>query len=127
MFRTWEELTELEQAATLYSDQFKDVNGWRPRNTADWTLEQYDAGFKDLDDEIEYLNAVEANYEAQAIRDCEASIASMIEMGAGDRETAIRWTLDIEKEENIFCTDDDEIHTILGVPASYNWREGIAA
>ena len=121
MFKTWDELTELEQAATIYSDCFKDVNGWRPRNTADWTLEQYAAGFKDLEDEAEYMIAAEAEYEAQAIRESEASIASMIEMGAGDRETAIRWTLDIEKEENISSTDDEEIHSILGGLANYHW------
>lgn len=43
--KTWEELTELEQVALIFSDLHKDVHGVRPRLIdeiyANWTVEDY--------------------------------------------------------------------------------------
>jgi hypothetical protein len=37
----WEDLSELEQLATTYSDFHKDMYGFRPRHGAEWTVEDY--------------------------------------------------------------------------------------
>ena len=43
MFRYWEELTPLEQAAATWWDMYKDAYGIRPRgiDTSGWTLEDF--------------------------------------------------------------------------------------
>ena len=54
-FKSWEELTQLEQARELYWDMYKDAYGVRPRgvDTSTWTLEQFEAEFEGLGVAIE--------------------------------------------------------------------------
>ena len=50
LHRTWEELSEVERLQCLYSDRYKEVNGFRPRfmergqwTSAEWLKAQLDA------------------------------------------------------------------------------------
>lgn len=92
MFPSWDELTPLEQRASTYSDCYKEAHGIRPRHsTKGWTVEQFDGEIANLLTIIEE-NIVREN-EAQAVAavEFEAKIASLIQLGANDRENAIRW------------------------------------
>lgn len=50
LFKSWDELTLLEQLYSEYSDTYKDVNGFRPRSKSidEWTE-------KGLQEELDYL------------------------------------------------------------------------
>ena len=46
-FKSWSELSPLEQAACEFSDFYKEANGFRPRHidTSSWSLEDFDREF----------------------------------------------------------------------------------
>ena len=46
-FKSWEEMTVLEQYACQFWDMYKDAYGVRPRgiDTSSWTVEQFEAEF----------------------------------------------------------------------------------
>jgi len=127
MFKTWEELTPLEQAASEYSDLFKAVNGFRPRNmTTEWTLDDYETAFISLDEDANQLFEQEKEAYEQAIILFENTVAGMIELGANNREDAIRWIIDafdeydkayIEADPHYFCFE-------MRLPTNYDWRNG---
>ena len=59
-FTTWEQMSDLEQAQSIFWDMYKDAHGIRPRSidTSTWTLEQFQQ-------EFEYLGRVIAENENQ--------------------------------------------------------------
>jgi hypothetical protein len=104
----------------LYSDIFKDANGFRPRGglwegwmamTADEKQEEWDS----LCRQIEVNIAEERAMEDAAIVDFEAKLQEMIEYGAADRETAIRWA----KDSYDFDGDEGYLEFQLGLPYGY--------
>jgi len=116
--KTWNELTELEQLQSNYSDFYKDVHGFRPRHL---TNEQWNSA--------EYLRsatqrlAIEARIEQKRIEDAEAhamcvvedQLQTIMQTGAKDRKTAVRWLLD-----SMDCRNDPEHAAYtLGVPYDY--------
>ncbi len=125
-FKTWEEYTPLEQAAITYSDLYKDVHGIRPRFTADWTIEDYDNAFVSLEKEANDRFEYEAAEEAEAIESFERLVEETIQLGAADRETAIRWILSTYNEYQIeeFTHDPHYFNWEHGMPYSYDWKTG---
>jgi hypothetical protein len=97
-FKSWEEMSELEQLACEYWDFYKEANGFRPRgiDTSSWTVEQFKAEFAELGRICEQNEAIRAEDEARAAARFEARIADLIASGAGDRATAIRWVAEAE-------------------------------
>jgi phage baseplate assembly protein W len=94
-FRSWEDLTPLEKCREAYSDMFKDVYGFRPRGQDfGWTLEQYEEEFEYLDRALELRLKEEAEEQNVAVAAFEARVDEVIKLGAGDRETALRWIMD---------------------------------
>lgn len=99
------EYTELEEAQSLFSDMYKDVHGFRPR----WcSKEQWDS-IEFLNEQIEYLSKeLEIKFEEDAIEEkrniaiFEQRITDIINTGAGDRQTALRWILDAENDEYVY-------------------------
>lgn len=65
---------------------------------------------------------------AEAIEQFEANINTMIEHGANDRETAIRWILSTfdENDQEYIERDPDYFNLELNMPYNYNWKEGVA-
>lgn len=116
-FRTWEEMTALEQAAATYWDFHKDVYGFRPHHAAihTWTLEDFDREFALLEKAAVAERAAEAEREAQAVKKVEKTIAKLIASGAGDRATAVRWLHDAEDTNG----DEEYLCYKLGVPYGY--------
>ena len=116
-FTTWEQMSDLGQAQSIFWDMYKDAHGIRPRgiDTSTWTIEQFQQ-------EFEYLGRVIANnenqrkvFEADAIEKFEKHVTDTICMGARDRETALRWIMDASNANGdweYLCYD-------LGLPYQY--------
>ena len=116
-FKSWEEMTALEQAQCTYWDIYKDAYGVRPRgvDTSTWTLEDFEAEFKLLSTIIEQENTARKEAEAEAIVKFEQHVMNTICMGARDRETALTWIMDASTANGdweYLCWD-------LGLPYHY--------
>ena len=102
-FKSWEELTPLEQARELYWDMYKDAYGVRPRgvDTSTWTLEQFDAEFKGLGRVIEQEAIASKIAEAAAIVKFEDRVTNLMHTGT-NRERVIAWLMDAEHANGDF-------------------------
>ena len=116
-FKSWDELSELEQYQATYWDMYKDAYGVRPRgvDTSSWTVETFLKEFA-------YLGLViaEAEIERKASEEnatvvFEQRVESLIQLGAKDRATAIRWIHEAEDTMG----DDDYLAYTLGLPYQY--------
>ena len=95
-YRVWEDLTVLEQYASIYSDMFKDAYGFRPRSNFPETEAEYEEEFTRLEQSIKWRMEEEAAYEKASIGSFEARIANAMRAGNVDRDTAIRWLAEAE-------------------------------
>lgn len=95
-FKTWEEMSVLEQMQCQYWDMYKDAYGVRPRgvDTSSWTEVEFEAEFKLLGEIIEQEYIARKEAEARDIAKFEQHVINTICMGAKDRETALRWIMD---------------------------------
>ena len=116
-FKSWDELTQLEQARELYWDMYKDAYGVRPRgiDTSSWTLDQFEAEFKVLGQAIEAEEKARVASEQQSVFAFEKRIDDLIFSGAKDRATAMRWIHEAEDTNG----DDDYLAWTLGLPYQY--------
>jgi len=96
-FKSWEEMSALEQAQCMYWDMYKDAYGVRPRgiDTSAWTLEQFEAEFKVLGQAIEQEEIQRRADEAEAIVKFEDRVANLMHTGT-NRERVIAWLMDAE-------------------------------
>jgi len=80
----------------IYSDFHKDAYGFRPRgiNYDEMTLEDLQADFDRFSAICESNDREEEARSDYAIAEFERRVQSVIDIGAGDRETALRWILD---------------------------------
>lgn len=91
-------MTNYTYDENIFSDLHKDARGYRPRGHEFYTAtparkqEIWDAMCDELENEIER----ERRAQLDAQRLFEERITETIEMGAGDRDTAIRWICDAE-------------------------------
>ena len=116
-FKSWEELTHLEQAQSTYWDMYKDAYGVRPRgiDTSSWTLEQFEAEFLVLGVTIADAEIQRKESEENAVVVFEQRIYTLIHAGAKDRATAIRWIHEAEDTHG----DDEYLCYTLGLPYMY--------
>ena len=116
-FKSWEEMSTLEQYACTYWDMYKDAYGVRPRgvDTTDWTEAQFEAEFVLLGESID------ANYKDQLAReevashDFEMRILGLLQSGASDREMALRWIHEAEGSNG----DEEYLCYLVGLPYGY--------
>ena len=103
-FKSWEDMTDLEQAQCTYWDMYKDAYGHRPRgvDTSTWTLADFEQEFASLGSVIQREEADRKTAEADAVVKFEARVASLMHTGA-DRERVIAWLMDAEHANG----DDD--------------------
>lgn len=115
-FKSWEEMTALEQARETYWDMYKDAYGHRPRgiDTSTWTLEVFEAEFASLGSVIQREETDRKAAEAQAIVKFEHRVTSLMHTGA-DRERVIAWLMDAEHANGDF----DYFAYTQGLPYSY--------
>lgn len=116
-FKTWEEMTVLEQMACQYWDMYKDAHGVRPRgiNTSSWTEEDFIKEFDYLGKVLKEQAAARCEAEKGAVRDFEARIGEMINLGANDRKTALRWIHEADGSGG----DDEFLCYLNGLPYGY--------
>ena len=115
-FKTWEEMTDLEQACETYWDMYKDAYGVRPRwiDTTKWTLADFDAEFASLATAIEQAEVERKAAEAEAVVKFEDRVTSLMHTGA-DRERVITWLMDAEHANG----DADYFCFTQGLPYGY--------
>ena len=116
-FTSWEQMSDLEQAQSIFWDMYKDAHGVRPRgiDTSTWTLEDFQAEFARLQVVIEREEDQRQVAESEAIEKFEQHVTNTIGMGARDRETALRWIMDASTANGdweYLCFD-------LGLPYQY--------
>ena len=116
-FKTWEEMTVLEQMACTYWDMYKDAHGVRPRgiDTSSWSEEDFQREFDYLQQIIEQECNARREAEEVAVRRFEKRIGDMIALGAGDRETALRWIHEADGSNG----DDEYLCYLNGLPYGY--------
>lgn len=121
-FKSWEEMSKLEQAQCIYWDMYKDAYGVRPRgiDTSDWTLEQFEAEFKVLGEAIEQEEIARRAAEAEAVKKFEQHVTNTICMGARDRETALKWIMQASNADG----DWEYFCFLNGLPYGY-FREPV--
>jgi len=122
-FKTWEEMTVLEQMACTYWDMYKDAYNVRPRgiDTSKWTEQDFIREFEHLEQYIAREEQARRNAEAGAARMFEERVAEMIGLGAKDRETALRWI----HEADGSGSDDEYLCFLNGLPYGYFKKETV--
>jgi len=116
-FKSWEELTTLEQYSSIYWDMYKDAFGIRPRgiDTSAWTEADFLAEFKELGEIIDREEKVRNAAQQNAVFSFEKRVNALILSGARDRATAMRWIHEAEDTQG----DDEYLCYTLGLPYMY--------
>lgn len=116
-FKSWDELTVLEQAQATYWDMHKDAYGVRPRciDTSSWTIEDFEAEFVILGQAIADAEIERQRTQEHAVVVFEQRVQSLIQLGAKDRATAMRWIHEAEGTNG----DDEYLAWTLDLPYQY--------
>ena len=122
-FKSWEEMSTLEQYACQYWDMHKDAYGVRPRciDTSSWTEADFEAEFVIL------AKTIDANYEQQVVAEERAMIAfemrvqDLMTSGAKDYAMAIRWVHEAEGSNG----DEEYLCFLVGLPYGYFRKETV--
>lgn len=116
-FKSWDELSRKEQLEAIVWDMFKEAHGIRPRhlNLAAMTEAELEAECQHLQKEIERAEKARREAEKGAVRDFEARIGEMINLGAKTRETALRWIHEADGSNG----DDEYLCYINGLPYGF--------
>jgi hypothetical protein len=116
-FKSWDELSDLEQAQATFWDMYKDAHGIRPRgiDTSTWTLADFDREFKYLGKVIDAEEVIRKQDEEKAVEAFERRVAEMLTLGAQDIDMAMRWIHEAEGTNG----DEDYLAWTLGLPYRY--------
>ena len=110
--------TDLEMLQGIVSDLYKEAHGFRPRGETYWstltTVEACEAELDRLSVLAQDVLAWERECEARAAEELEAKIAELIDLGAGDRETALRWL-----RESVDADSAGEFEYVFGLRYGY--------
>lgn len=113
-FRTWEQLTEIEQLQGEYSDTHKEAYGFRPRFGENWTAEDYRAEIARVRVIAQQVWEEEQATQLRNADAVETKLADLIKLGAKDRATAIRWLMAGEDADSL-----DHLCYNLDIPYGY--------
>ena len=115
-FKSWEEMSALEQAQCQFWDMYKDAYGVRPRgiDTSTWTLADFEQEFASLGAVIEQENIARRESEARAIVEFEARVGMLVNANT-TREQVIVWMMDAESATG----DYDYFCFCVGLPYGY--------
>jgi len=116
-FKSWEEMSTLEQYACQYWDMYKDAYGCRPRgiDTSTWTEADFEREFFQLSVVIAEEERQRKESEEKAQHDFEMRMLDLLMSGAKDREMAMRWIHEAEGSNG----DDEYLCFLLGLPYRY--------
>lgn len=116
-FKSWEEMTTVEQYACQFWDMYKDAYGVRPRgvDTSNWDEATFEAEFNYLQDLIAKNEQERKISEQEAAHDFEMRVLSLLQTGAKDREMALRWIHEAEGSNG----DNEFLCYLVGLPYRY--------
>ena len=122
-FKSWEEMTTVEQYACQYWDMYKDAYGVRPRgiDTSAWDEVTFEAEFVQLSKTIDENYKVQLESEEKAMHDFEIRMLDLLMSGATDRAMALRWIHEAEETNG----DDEYLCYTLGLPYRYFVKETV--
>ena len=122
-FKSWEEMSTLEQYACQFWDMYKDAYGVRPRgiDTSAWTEAEFEAEFVSLSKTIESNYKDQLAQEEVAKHEFEMRMQDLLLSGAKDREMAMRWVHEAEGSNG----DDEYLCFLLGLPYRYFIKETV--
>jgi hypothetical protein len=122
-FKSWEEMSVVEQYACQFWDMYKDAYGVRPRgiNTSSWTEADFEAEFVSLSKVIEQENTARLESEERAAHDFEMRVLGLLQSGAKDREMALRWVHEAEGSNG----DDEYLCYLVGLSYGYFRKETV--
>ena len=122
-FKSWEEMSVLEQYACQFWDMYKDAYGSRPRgiDTSAWTEAEFEREFVQLSKTIDANYTEQLAQEEVAKHDFEMRMLSLLQTGAKDREMALRWIHEAEGSNG----DDEYLCYLLGLPYRYFIKETV--
>ena len=94
--RNWDELSELEQLATYYSDAYKDAYGFRPRHSTGHpeTVEEYKTELDRLSEIIQEQIKEEKARERVAYGEWKVNIRKIMELCSCSKAEAIKFDID---------------------------------
>lgn len=115
-FKSWEEMSVLEQMQCQFWDMYKDAYGVRPRgiDTSSWTEADFENEFASLNAAIEQEYIQRKAAEAKAIVDFEDRVTNLMHTGT-NRERVIAWLMDAEGANGDF----DYFCFTQGLPYGY--------
>ena len=122
-FKSWEEMSTVEQYACQFWDMYKDAYGVRPRgiDTSSWTEAEFEAEFVSLSKVIEQENTARLESEERAAHDFEMRVLGLLQSGAKDREMALRWVHEAEGSNG----DDEYLCYLVGLSYGYFRKETV--
>jgi hypothetical protein len=122
-FKSWEEMSTLEQYACQYWDMHKDAYGVRPRciDTSSWTEADFEAEFVVLSQTINDNEHQRVAAEEKAAHAFEMRVLTIIACGAKDRAMALRWIHEAEGSNG----DDEFLCYLVGLPYGYLRKEQV--
>ena len=120
-FKSWEDMSVLEQYACQFWDMYKDAYGVRPRgiDTSAWTESEFEAEFVSLSKTIEQENTARVEAEEQAMIAFEMRVQDLMTSGAKDYEMALRWVHEAEGSNG----DEEYLCFLVGLPYGYFRRQ----
>ena len=116
-FKSWEEMSTLEQYSCQFWDMYKDAYGVRPRgiDTAAWDEATFEAEFNYLQDLIAKNEQEREVAEHEATVAFEQRMQDLYACGAKDRAMALRWIHEAEGSNG----DDEFLCYLVGLPYRY--------
>ena len=103
--RNWDELSEVEQLAQIYSDQYKDAYGFRPRgNGHPETVEEYNKELDRLGDIIHEQIKEDKRSESIAFGEWKVNIRKIMGLCSCSKAEAIK--IDIDAHDPIWSIED---------------------
>ena len=115
MTTEFQSLSKLEQYQALYSDMYKDANGFRPQFNPDMTVEDYEEEFEFLQETIRQVEEHRLDQEAGRAEAFERRVAELFNCGAKDRTMALRWIHEAEGSDG----DDEYLGYLMGLSYGY--------
>jgi len=115
-FKSWEEMSTLEQYACQFWDMYKDAYGVRPRgiDTSMWTEADFENEFASLGAVIQQEEIARREAEARAVVQFEDRVANLMHTGT-NRERVIAWLMDAEHANG----DSEYFAFTQGLPYGY--------
>ena len=98
-FPSWEQMSDVEQLHSMWWDAYKDAHGFRPRgaDVGHWTAADFQQEIESLSRVIERKEQYRREEEARAVARFSQRIQTVIDAGAKNRETALRWIMEADE------------------------------